>query len=100
MSDANYDRIDIHRPYVDHIVLVSPSGKPMHRETDLIDVWFDSGAMPYAQWHYPFENEATVQGESSPRPSSRKAWIKRAAGSTRCTPSPRSRRIPWPTRPW
>lgn len=54
MSDANYDRIDIHRPYVDHIVLVSPSGKPMHRETDLIDVWFDSGAMPYAQWHYPF----------------------------------------------
>ncbi len=54
MSDANYDRIDIHRPYVDHIVLVSPGGKPMHRETDLIDVWFDSGAMPYAQWHYPF----------------------------------------------
>jgi len=61
MSDANYDRIDIHRPYVDHIVLVSPSGKPMHRETDLIDVWFDSGAMPYAQWHYPFENEATFK---------------------------------------
>ena len=61
MSDANYDRIDIHRPYVDHIVLVSPGGKPMHRETDLIDVWFDSGAMPYAQWHYPFENEATFK---------------------------------------
>ncbi|HNU57310.1 MAG TPA: class I tRNA ligase family protein, partial [Flavobacteriales bacterium] len=61
MSDANYDRIDIHRPYVDHIVLVSPSGKPMRRETDLIDVWFDSGAMPYAQWHYPFENEATFK---------------------------------------
>ncbi|MFN8351655.1 MAG: isoleucine--tRNA ligase [Flavobacteriales bacterium] len=61
MSDANYDRIDIHRPYVDNIVLVSPSGKPMHRETDLIDVWFDSGAMPYAQWHYPFENEATFK---------------------------------------
>ncbi len=56
MSDANYDRVDIHRPYVDNIVLVSPGGKPMHRETDLIDVWFDSGAMPYAQWHYPFEN--------------------------------------------
>lgn len=54
MSDANYDRIDIHRPYVDNIILVSPGGKPMHRETDLIDVWFDSGAMPYAQWHYPF----------------------------------------------
>ncbi|MBK7085564.1 MAG: isoleucine--tRNA ligase [Flavobacteriales bacterium] len=58
MSDANYDTVDIHRPYVDNIVLVSPSGKPMKRETDLIDVWFDSGAMPYAQWHYPFENEA------------------------------------------
>ncbi|MBL7962636.1 MAG: isoleucine--tRNA ligase [Flavobacteriales bacterium] len=61
MSDANYDRADLHRPYVDHIVLVSPSGKPMKRETDLIDVWFDSGAMPYAQWHYPFENEATFK---------------------------------------
>ncbi len=61
MSDANYDGIDIHRPYVDNIVLLSPSGKPMTRETDLIDVWFDSGAMPYAQWHYPFENEATFK---------------------------------------
>ena len=59
MSDANYDTVDLHRPYVDNIVLVSPSGKPMKRETDLIDVWFDSGAMPYAQWHYPFENETT-----------------------------------------
>jgi len=59
MSDANYDTVDLHRPFVDDIVLVSPSGKPMKRETDLIDVWFDSGAMPYAQWHYPFENEAT-----------------------------------------
>ncbi|MEM7035656.1 MAG: isoleucine--tRNA ligase, partial [Bacteroidota bacterium] len=48
---------DIHRPYVDNLVLVSDSGKPMRRETDLIDVWFDSGSMPYAQWHYPFENE-------------------------------------------
>ena len=48
---------DLHRPYVDNLVLVSPSGKPMYRETDLIDVWFDSGAMPYAQWHYPFENQ-------------------------------------------
>ncbi|MCB0791194.1 MAG: isoleucine--tRNA ligase [Flavobacteriales bacterium] len=61
MSDANYDMVDIHRPYVDNIVLVSPSGKSMKRETDLIDVWFDSGAMPYAQWHYPFENEATFR---------------------------------------
>ena len=56
-SKENYDRIDIHRPYVDEIVLVSPSGKPMKRELDLIDVWFDSGAMPYAQIHYPFENK-------------------------------------------
>ncbi|HWZ21517.1 MAG TPA: isoleucine--tRNA ligase, partial [Cytophagaceae bacterium] len=48
---------DLHRPYVDNIILVSDSGKPMFRETDLIDVWFDSGAMPYAQWHYPFENK-------------------------------------------
>ncbi|HYG17130.1 MAG TPA: class I tRNA ligase family protein, partial [Bacteroidia bacterium] len=49
--------IDLHRPYVDHVILVSSTGKPMHRETDLIDVWFDSGAMPYAQWHWPFENK-------------------------------------------
>ena len=57
-SKANYDPsvIDLHRPYVDNIILVSPSGKPMKRELDLIDVWFDSGAMPYAQNHYPFEN--------------------------------------------
>lgn len=56
-SKDNYNKIDPHRPYVDDIVLVSPSGKPMKRETDLIDVWFDSGAMPYAQIHYPFENK-------------------------------------------
>ena len=56
-SPANYDKIDLHRPYVDDITLVSTSGKPMKRETDLIDVWFDSGAMPYAQVHYPFENK-------------------------------------------
>ncbi|MDR0733137.1 MAG: isoleucine--tRNA ligase [Dysgonamonadaceae bacterium] len=58
-SDENYatDKIDLHRPFVDKIILVSPSGKPMKRETDLIDVWFDSGAMPYAQIHYPFENK-------------------------------------------
>ncbi len=59
LSDENYDSIDLHRPYVDDIVLVSPSGKPMYRENDLIDVWFDSGSMPYAQWHYPFENQRT-----------------------------------------
>ena len=56
-SKENYEKIDLHRPYVDVIVLVSASGKPMYRETDLIDVWFDSGAMPYAQIHYPFENK-------------------------------------------
>jgi isoleucyl-tRNA synthetase len=61
MSDANYDRIDLHRPFVDDIILLSPSGKPMRRETDLIDVWFDSGSMPYAQLHYPFENEADLK---------------------------------------
>ncbi len=55
-SKENYDRIDLHRPYVDDILLVSDDGRPMRRETDLIDVWFDSGAMPYAQIHYPFEN--------------------------------------------
>ena len=55
-SKENYERFDLHRPYVDNIVLVSDSGKPMHRESDLIDVWFDSGAMPYAQQHYPFEH--------------------------------------------
>ena len=57
MSQENYDRIDLHRPYVDHIMLVSKSGAVMKRELDLIDVWFDSGAMPYAQIHYPFENK-------------------------------------------
>ena len=56
-SQKNYDRIDLHRPYVDNIVLVNAAGKPMYRETDLIDVWFDSGSMPYAQLHYPFEGE-------------------------------------------
>ncbi|NLR64563.1 isoleucine--tRNA ligase [Chitinophaga varians] len=59
--------LDLHKPYVDDIVLVSPSGKPMRREPDLIDVWFDSGAMPYAQWHYPFENKELLdKGEAFP----------------------------------
>ena len=56
-TKANYEKIDLHRPYVDDVILVSKLGKPMKRETDLIDVWFDSGAMPYAQIHYPFENK-------------------------------------------
>ena len=61
-SQENYDRIDLHRPYVDNIVLVSPTGKAMKRESDLIDVWFDSGSMPYAQIHYPFENREFIDG--------------------------------------
>jgi isoleucyl-tRNA synthetase len=60
MSEANYDLVDLHKNVVDAIVLVSASGKPMHRESDLIDVWFDSGSMPYAQWHYPFENKEKI----------------------------------------
>ncbi len=63
-TQENYDKIDLHRPYVDDIVLVSPTGKPMKRELDLIDVWFDSGAMPYAQLHYPFENKEIVDNRS------------------------------------
>jgi isoleucyl-tRNA synthetase len=60
MSEENYDKIDLHKNVVDEIVLVSASGKPMQREADLIDVWFDSGSMPYAQWHYPFENRELI----------------------------------------
>lgn len=62
MSEENYEKIDLHKNVVDRIVLVSPSGKPMKRESDLIDVWFDSGSMPYAQWHYPFENKEKIDG--------------------------------------
>lgn len=66
-SKENYDKIDLHRPYVDDIILVSETGKPMYRESDLIDVWFDSGAMPFAQQHYPFENKDIVDnGEVFP----------------------------------
>ena len=60
MDEANYDLVDLHKNVVDEITLVSASGKPMKREADLIDVWFDSGSMPYAQWHYPFENAAKI----------------------------------------
>ncbi len=60
MSESNYDLVDLHKNVVDKITLVSASGKPMKRESDLIDVWFDSGAMPYAQWHYPFENKDLI----------------------------------------
>ncbi|MHC0446721.1 isoleucine--tRNA ligase [Flavobacterium sp. 3-218] len=60
MDESNYDLIDLHKNVVDQITLVSASGQPMKRESDLIDVWFDSGAMPYAQWHYPFENKEKI----------------------------------------
>ena len=66
-SKENYELIDLHRPYVDDIILVSESGREMRRELDLIDVWFDSGSMPYAQIHYPFENkEGLDSGELYP----------------------------------
>jgi isoleucyl-tRNA synthetase len=61
-SSENYENVDLHKNIVDQIVLVSSKGKPMKREADLIDVWFDSGAMPYAQWHYPFENKELIDG--------------------------------------
>jgi isoleucyl-tRNA synthetase len=65
MSEQNYAKIDLHKNYVDTITLVSDSGKPMQREADLIDVWFDSGSMPYAQWHYPFENKDLIDNNKS-----------------------------------
>jgi isoleucyl-tRNA synthetase len=61
MTEENYEKVDLHKNVVDKVILVSASGKPMKREADLIDVWFDSGSMPYAQWHYPFENEEKVE---------------------------------------
>lgn len=69
LSDANYDLVDLHRPHVDEIVLVSASGKPMRRELDLIDVWFDSGAMPYAQMHYPFSTTAPTPADTQNFPA-------------------------------
>jgi isoleucyl-tRNA synthetase len=65
MSEENYDKIDLHKNVVDKITLVSASGQPMKRESDLIDVWFDSGSMPYAQWHYPFENKELIDNNES-----------------------------------
>ena len=65
MSDENYAKVDLHKNIVDEIILVSPSGKPMKRESDLIDVWFDSGAMPYSQFHYPFENKELIEKEGA-----------------------------------
>ena len=67
MSEANYDQVDLHKHVVDKVVLAASDGRPMRREADLIDVWFDSGSMPYAQWHYPFENRDKVdRGQAYP----------------------------------
>jgi isoleucyl-tRNA synthetase len=66
-SESNYDKVDLHKQSVDKVILSSSNGKPMYRESDLIDVWFDSGSMPYAQWHYPFENKELIdQGKCFP----------------------------------
>ncbi len=65
MSEDNYNTFDLHKNYVDEIILVSSTGQPMKREADLIDVWFDSGSMPYAQWHYPFENKALIDNNEA-----------------------------------
>jgi isoleucyl-tRNA synthetase len=65
MDESNYDAVDLHKNFTDKLVFVSDSGKPMYRESDLIDVWFDSGSMPYAQWHYPFENKALIDNQES-----------------------------------
>jgi isoleucyl-tRNA synthetase len=65
MTEENYEKIDLHKNVVDKIILVSPSGQPMKRESDLIDVWFDSGSMPYAQWHYPFENKNLIDNKEA-----------------------------------
>ncbi len=99
MSKENYstENIDLHRPYVDSIVLVSSKGEPMRRESDLIDVWFDSGAMPYAQVHYPFENKGGLR-PGLPRRLHRRGRRPDAAGSSRCTPSPRCSSTRWLSR--
>ena len=64
MCDKNYDFVDLHKNHVDQIVLTGKNGEPMYREADVIDVWFDSGSMPYAQWHYPFENKELIDSGS------------------------------------
>ena len=85
-SDANYDQIDLHKHSVDNIILCSENGKPMNREADLIDVWFDSGSMPYAQWHYPFENNDLIdQAKCFLQTILLKEWIKPVDGFTPST---------------
>lgn len=93
-SQENYDKIDLHRPYVDKIVLVSQTGKPMYRESDLIDVWFDSGAMPFAQLHYPFEGEMAAdmtmqdsQGREVTGQAAREAMVNSSYSGTPIPPA-------------
>lgn len=85
-SQLTTHNLDLHKPFVDDIILVSKTGKPMKRVPDLIDVWFDSGAMPYAQWHFPFENKETFE-KVFRQIISQKEWTRQGAGSTHCMPS-------------
>ena len=85
-TEENYDKIDLHRPYVDDIILVSKDGQPMKRESDLIDVWFDSGAMPYAQIHYPFENKELLDSRQVyPADFIAEGETRHVVGSLHCT---------------
>lgn len=86
VSEENYHSFDLHRPFVDHIILVSPSGRKMYREPDLIDVWFDSGAMPYAQYHYPFEPSQKLE-EYFPADFIAEGVDQTRDGSSPCMPS-------------
>ena len=104
-ASSDYTKFDLHRPYIDGVILCSASGKKMFREPDLIDVWFDSGAMPYAQYHYMGGKTAdgklsTLNSQLflSPPTSSQRAWTKPVAGSSRFTPSPRCASIALPTK--
>mgnify|MGYP000629954461 FL=1 len=99
-TQENYDKIDLHRPYVDDIVLVSKAGKPMKRESDLIDVWFDSGSMPYAQIHYPFENKELLDSHQVyPADFIAEGVDQTRAGSLPCMPSPQWCSTAYPIKP-
>ena len=82
-SKKNYTFFDLHKSFVDKIVLCSKEGKPLYRESDLIDVWFDSGSMPFAQWHYPFENKEMIdENKSFPADFIAEGWTKQEVGFT------------------
>ena len=85
MSDNCPEDIELHRPYIDGVTIPCPKcGKPMKRVPEVIDCWFDSGSMPFAQHHYPFENQGAVRSNSSPPTSSARRLTRRAVGSTPC----------------